>query len=187
MAAPLTRRDASKLLLELYDASHPEEQKMALAMITAAHLIGHRDSVPAIAKAGAIAQLVHLLKTSSQAKIKELEAAALACLAKHASLVGTVTTAGAIPPLLQLLGASSPPEVQQAAAVTLATVIQNTEHFSIVEIFTSAGGGPLLKRALGPGSPAGVQTNAATTLRYLAHNSESAVSIAAAGAIPLLV
>ncbi|KAG1680550.1 hypothetical protein FOA52_014997 [Chlamydomonas sp. UWO 241] len=162
---PLARRDVKSLVRKLGADARPSQQQQALNTIMKLSICdGDRDSLVAIAAAGAIPPLVQLLGGLGSSAGKQGHAAvALGNLAMTAENAGIIAAAGAVPPLVHMLGPRN------------------------VAVIVAAGAIPPLVQLTAHGATYSVQGNAAGALMVLAVNAANQSTIAATGAIPPLV
>jgi vacuolar protein 8 len=146
------------------------QDNAATALYNMSHAGGH-EAKDAIAAAGAIPALVHLLASDSSA-VREYAAWALGDLAHgHAQSQAAIAAAGAIPGLVQLLRSASLhltyifTYIQRAAAGALGDLAEG--HTPNQSAIAAAGAVPLLVQLQGS-TDAEVRANATTALLHLA-------------------
>ncbi|KAG1660175.1 hypothetical protein FOA52_005275 [Chlamydomonas sp. UWO 241] len=157
--ATLQSVEIEGLVHELQPNILPDRQTAATAALAKmVHSNADRYKVQdAIAAAGAIPALVHLLlEPESLADVLREAAGALADMAAgHAQNRATITAAGAIPLLVQLLGPESSAGVQQEAARALFDLA--ARHAQNQGTINDAGAVPALLKLLRPESSANVR------------------------------
>jgi vacuolar protein 8 len=140
------------------------QDNAATALYNMSHAGGH-EAKDAIAAAGAIPALVHLLASDSSA-VRGKAAWALGSLADgHAQSQAAIAAAGAIPALVQLLRPASSTFVQRAAASALSSLA--AEHTPNQAAIAVAGALPLLVQLQGS-TDASVRAHASAALFHLA-------------------
>jgi hypothetical protein len=166
------------------------------ACLVLGELASSSASAVAIAAAGAIPLLVHLLGIpGSPAAVQKNVADLLGELVRNADNAVTSVVAGAIiPRLVQLVGHGTSTQVQESAALTLYDL---AEHGHAVTVAAAGAIPPLARmlssgssshgKLLGPASSPDVRKIAAGLMMMCILVPENKVTIADAGAIPLLV
>jgi vacuolar protein 8 len=141
----------------------------------------------AMAAAGAIPLLVHLMGPGSSFDTRQCAAGALLNFARIDDLAGSVAAAGAIPHLVQLLeqGSTSDQRAQESATRVLSLLAQTDD--STATTIGASGAIPQIVRLLGPRSTLDVQFAAAKALWVMAGKADVAVVISAAGAMAALM
>jgi hypothetical protein len=187
MAAPLTHQEVTQLVCDLGKSSEPATQKKAVESIIMRRTLSDDTTLRAIAAAGAIPPLVHLLGPSSAAGAQAEAAYALKFLnfsaADKTALAAACVGAGAVFPLVQLLASDMLADiVKEAASVALLSLIVGGNSETATTI-VAAGAIPALVELLQPGSSAMLLQSAIGVLLGLAQDSGNAADIARTGAI----
>jgi hypothetical protein len=139
-----------------------------------------------LAGCGAIPALVQLLGVGSSPVVHLLAAKALGCLALVYDHASTIVGAGAIPALVQVLDAGLDGGVATVGAASVLTILAHyVDNAGMRAAITASSASPLVQ-LLGS-TKAGVAVASAAALSTLAEHHDTAVTVAAAGAIPALI
>ena len=160
---------------------HSRDDVCSLVVATVASLAFNSDNQVRIKEAGAIPQLVQLLKSGSLLRHAPAAAALANLSAGASSIQAAIVAAGAVAPLVHLLKSSSH-LVQSPAAMALRALCRNGTHSVAV---ARAGAIPPLIRLLAS-ECAGAQSEALQALGFLSCKEDIIGAMVAAGAVPQL-